>query len=192
MKLVSLVMFAIVAGGITILRGQDTAQSTADLHAKANTEILPTPIPEKSPELPELSQLDEIFKQTSLGKTADEYRMRVEWRKLQNQVANDPAVVAAKKTAASARTDLEKRKLLGDYYRTYYERMQALAATPEMKAALDGFKAGHLGMLLQPRVRPTPSPAPSATPAPVATPTPVATPAGSPIPAVEPPLPSSG
>ncbi len=186
MKLVSLVMFAMVAGGITILRGQDAAQSTADLHAKANPEILPTPIPEKSPELPELSQLDEIFKQTSLGTTADEYRMHVEWRKLQNQVANDPAVVAAKKTAASARTDLEKRKLLGDYYKIYYERMQALAATPEMKAALDGFKAGHLGMLLQPRVRPTPSPAPSATPAPVATP------AGSPIPAVEPPLPSSG
>jgi hypothetical protein len=183
MKLISLFVCAI-AGAALMTRGQDAAQSTADLHTKANPEILPTPIPEKSPELPELSQLDEIFKQTSLGKTADEYRMRVEWRKLQNQVANDPAVVAAKKTAEAARTDLEKRKRLGDYYKTYYERMQALAATPEMKAALDGFKAGHLGMLLQPRVRPTPSPAPSATPAPVAKP------AGSPIEAVEPPLPS--
>jgi len=182
MKLVRLVMFAMVAGGITILRGQDAAQSTVDLHAKASPENPPAPIPASSPELPELSQLDEIFKQTSLGKTADEYRMHVEWRKLQNQVANDPAVVAAKKTAASARTDLEKRKRLGDYYKIYYERMQALAGTPEMKAALDGFKAGHLGMLIQPRVRP--SPAPSATPAPVATP------AGSPIEAVEPPLPS--
>jgi len=184
MKLVRLVMFAMVAGGITILRGQDAAQSTVDLHAKASPENPPAPIPASSPELPELSQLDEIFKQTSLGKTADEYRMHVEWRKLQNQVANDPAVVAAKKTAASARTDLEKRKRLGDYYNIYYERMQALAGTPEMKAALDGFKAGHLGMLIQPRVRPSPSPAPSATPAAVATP------AGSPIEAVEPPLPS--
>ena len=186
MKLARLAMFAMIAWGITILRGQDAAQSSVDLHPKANPAILPTPIPEKSPELPELSQLDEIFKQTSLGKTADEYRMHVEWRKLQNQVANDPAVVAAKKTAASARTDLEKRKLLGDYYKIYYERMQALAATPEMKAALDGFKAGHLGMLVQPRVRPTPSPAPSATPVPSATP------AKGPVPAVEPPLPSSG
>ena len=185
MKLIRLVMFAVVAGGITILRGQDAAQSTVDLHAKASPENPPAPIPANSPELPELSQLDEIFKQTSLGKTADEYRMHVEWRKLQNQVANDPAVVAAKKAAESARTDLEKRKRLGDYYKIYYERMQALAATPEMKAALDGFKAGHLAMLVQPRVRPTPSPAASATPAPSATP------AGSPIQAVEPPLPSS-
>jgi hypothetical protein len=183
MKLISLVVCAI-AGAALMTRGQDAAQSTVDLHAKPSPEILPTPIAEKSPELPELSQLDEIFKQTSLGKTADEYRMHIEWRKLQNQVANDPAVVAAKKIAASAHTDLEKRKRLGDYYKIYYERMQALAATPEMKAALDGFKAGHLGILAQPRVRPTPSPAPSATPASSATP------AGSPIQAVEPPLPS--
>jgi hypothetical protein len=187
MKLVSLVMLAMVAAGITPVRGQDTAQPAVDLHAKGRSpEILPTPIPEKSPELPELSQLDEIFKQTSLGTTADGYRMHVEWRKLQNQVANDPAVVVAKKAAESARTDLEKRKRLGDYYNIYYERMQALAGTPEMKAALDGFKAGHLAWLVQPRVRPTPSPASSATPAPSATP------AGSPIEAVEPPLPSSG
>jgi hypothetical protein len=186
MKVVKLVMLAMVAAGISPMLGQNAAQPTADLHAKASPEILPTPIPANSPELPELSQLDEIFKQTSLGKTADDYRTHVEWRKLENQVANDPAVVAAQKTAASARTDLEKRKRLGEYYKIYYERMQALAATPEMKAALDGFKAGHLGMLIQPRVRPTPSPAPSATPAPSAKP------AGSPIPAVEPPLPSSG
>src|ERR1700736_6256799 len=185
MKLARLAMFAMIAWGITILRGQDAAQSSVDLHTEANPAILPTPIAEKSPELPELSQLDEIFKQTSLGKTADAYRMHVEWRKLQNQVANDPSVVAAKKAAASARTDLEKRKRLGDYYKIYCERMQALAGSPEMKAALDGFKAGHLGMLAQPRVRPTPSPASSATPAPSATP------AGSPIEAVEPPLPSS-
>ena len=184
MKLIRLVIFAMVAGGITILRGQDAAQSTVDLRAKGNQENPPAAIPASSPELPELSQLDEIFKQTSLGKTADEYRMHVEWRKLQNQVANDPAVVAAKKTAASARTDLEKRKRLGDYYNIYYERMQALAGTPEMKAALDGFKAGHLAMLVQPHVRPSPSPAASATPAPSAAP------AGSPIEAVEPPLPS--
>jgi hypothetical protein len=183
MKLIRLVIFAMVAGGITILRGQDAAQSTVDLHAKG--ENPPAAIPASSPELPELSQLDEIFKQTSLGKTADEYRMRVEWRKLQNQVANDPAVVAAKKAAASARTDLAKRKRLGEYYKIYYERMQALAGSPEMKAALDGFKAGHLAMLVQPRVRPAPSPAPSTTPAPRAMP------AGSPIEAVEPPLPSS-
>ena len=182
MKLVTLVMLAMVAAGLTPMLGQDAAQSTVDLHPKVSPENPPAPLPASSPELPELSQLDEIFKQTSLGKTADDYRMHVEWRKLQNQVANDPAVVAAKKTAASARTDLEKRKRLGDYYKIYYERMQALAATPELKTALDGFKAGHLGMLLQPRVRPLSSPAPA--------PAPGATPAQGPVPAVEPPLPS--
>jgi hypothetical protein len=184
MKLIRLFVCAI-AGAALMARGQDAAQSTVDLHAKGNQENPSAATPAISPALPELSQLDEIFKQTSLGKTADEYRMRVEWRKLQNQVANDRSVVAAKKAAASARTDLEKRKRLGDYYKIYYERMQALAGSPEMKAALDGFKAGHLAMLVQPRVRPTPSPASSATPPPSATPT------GSPIEPVEPPLPSS-
>src|SRR5207245_5884297 len=113
-----------VAAAALRTRGQDATQSTVELRAKGNQEKPPAASPASSPELPELSQLDEIFKQTSLGKTADEYRMRVEWRKLQNQVANDPAVVVAKKAAESARTDLEKRKRLGEYYKIYYERMQ--------------------------------------------------------------------
>src|SRR5882762_7909946 len=116
MKLIRLFVCAI-AGAALMARGQDAAQSTVDLHAKGNQENPSAATPAISPALPELSQLDEIFKQTSLGKTADEYRMRVEWRKLQNQVANDRSVVAAKKAAASARTDLEKRKRLGDYYK---------------------------------------------------------------------------
>jgi hypothetical protein len=180
MKLAKLVMLAMVAAGITPMLGQDAAQSTVDLHPKASPEILPTPLPANSPELPELSQLDEIFKQTSLGTTADELRRHAEWRKLENQVANDPAVAEAKKTVGFARTDLEKRKRLNNYYNIYYQRMEAQAKTPEMKAVLEAFKAAHLGMQSQPRVRPTPTPSPTATPSPLA-----------PAVHIEPPLPSA-
>jgi hypothetical protein len=126
-----------------------------------------TPAPTKSPaaEVPELSELDQVFKQTSLGKAADEYRTRIEWRKLQNEAVNDPDVVAAKAAANSARTDLEKRERLRDYYEIYYGKMRARASNAEMKAAIDRFKTEHLRLLSQPRVRPN-SDLPKETPTP--------------------------
>src|SRR6266705_302684 len=73
-----------------------------------------TPPPTAAPEatVPERAQIDEIFKQTSLGKEADERRLHIEWRQLHNQMVNDPDIVAAKRAAESARTDLEKRQRL--------------------------------------------------------------------------------
>jgi hypothetical protein len=53
---------------------------------------------------------------------------------------------------------LEKRKRLNNYYEIYYQRMSALATTPELKLALQGLKDVHQGMLAQPRVRPSPTP----------------------------------
>src|SRR5207248_8901625 len=109
----------------------------------------------------------EIFKQTSLGKEADERRLHLEWRDLANRVINDPDVVAAKRAADTARTDLEKRQLLRAYYDLYYGRMRAMASSPEMKKALDELKLAHLSRTSQRRVRPeedadlpTPSPSP--------------------------------
>jgi len=180
MKLVPLIVCAI-AGAALVTHGQDVAQSTINA-ARTNEEIPPIATPSGSPQLPDVSQLDEVFKQTSLGQTGDEFRRHAEWRRLQNQVANDPAVVAAKKATEHTRTDIEKRKRLNDYYNIYYKRMEALAQTPDMKAALDELKAVHLGILAQPRVRPTPTPSPTATP----TPSPVA-----PAVHIEPPLPSA-
>jgi hypothetical protein len=147
------------------LFAQDAAQPTVDLGPKESAS--PEPSPGVPAEVPELSQLDEAFKQSSLGKAADEYRTRVEWRKLQNESAHDPAVVAAKRAAESAPTDLEKRQLLRDYYDLYYGKMRARAATPELRTALEEFRNDHLRLLAQPRVRPNESadlPTPTATP----------------------------
>src|SRR5438477_3914070 len=117
--------------------------------------------------VPERAQIDEIFKQTSLGKDADERRLHIEWRQLQNQVVNDSDIVAAKRSAETARTDLEKRQRLRDYYDLYYGRMRLMARSAEMKTALDRLKIAHLSQITQVRVRhetdsglPTPSPTP--------------------------------
>ena len=128
-----------------------------------------TPLPSATAgaTVPERAQIDEIFKQTSLGKDADERRLHIEWRQLQNQVVNDSDIVAAKRSAETARTDLEKRQRLRDYYDLYYGRMRLMARSAEMKTALDRLKIAHLSQITQVRVRhetdsglPTPSPTP--------------------------------
>ncbi len=45
----------------------------------------PLPTATAEPTVPERAQIDEIFKQTSLGKEADERRLHIEWRSLQNR-----------------------------------------------------------------------------------------------------------
>ena len=165
MTLTRLFIWAAI-GAITLtLSAQEAVQPDVDLTTKRNEQNAPAATPSALPDVPELSQLDEIFTQTSLGKTADANRLRAEGRKLQNQVANDPEVVAAKKKAELSRTDLEKRQRLRDYYNIYYDRMKTRAESLEMKIALDASKAAHLGLLNQSRVRPSPSPSPSPSPA---------------------------
>ena len=91
----------------------------------------------------------------------EEQRLHLEWRKLKNRVAGEPAIVDAKKAADAARTDLEKRNLMRTYYQIYYGRMQALAETAELKVYLDRKKKELINGLAQPRVRPEPTPRPS-------------------------------
>jgi hypothetical protein len=107
---------------------------------------------------PALSQLDAAFQKSPLGQAAEEQRLHIEWRKLQNRTAHDPAVLEAKAAAAKARTDLEKRARLRAYYTIHFARMQALASSPELKSYLDGKKAAVLWSLAQPRVRPQTAP----------------------------------
>jgi len=157
MKTNGLMIAALVGSMMPALHAQDTAPPSVDLYSeqqqpKVTNPTSPEPV---VPNMPELSQLDDAFKPKSLGKEADAHRLHIEWRQLKNQVANDPLVRAAEAATHGARTDLEKRKLLRDYYNVYYERMSALASSTEMKLALESFKTGHLGALAQPRVRPS-------------------------------------
>jgi hypothetical protein len=174
MKRYGLIISATLVGVTVMLHGQDAAPPSVDLYEGQNQlEPTPSPEPPNGPELPEISQLDQNFsKPRSLGKAADEARVHVEWRQLRNRTVNDPAVQAAKAYAQAARTDLEKRNRLRDYYNTYYERMSTLATTPEIKLALQALRTSHQSLLDQPRVRPsptpegfTPTPTPSGTPA---------------------------
>src|SRR5438876_10297211 len=171
MRIYGLIVSTILIGMALLLHGQDAAPPSVDLYeGQEQFEPTPPPLPPNGPELPEISELDQTFsKPRSLGKEADAARVHIEWRQLKNRTVNDPQVQASKAYAQAARTDLEKRNRLRNYYNIYYERMSALATTPEIKLALQGLKSSHQGMLAQPRVRPTPdtstpTPTPSGTP----------------------------
>jgi hypothetical protein len=132
-------------------------------------EVEPSPLvpntsatPKKT--MPSMTELDAAFAHTSLGQAAEEQRLHLEWRKLQNRVSVDPEVIAAKKAIPTARTDVDRRKLMRAYYTLFYTRMQAVAETPEIKAYLEQKKKDILNGLAQPRVRPEPTPRPSPTP----------------------------
>ncbi|HEY6155506.1 MAG TPA: hypothetical protein VIW07_17335 [Candidatus Udaeobacter sp.] len=172
MKTYLLILFSVLLIAALIMHGQEAAPPSVDLFPEQEEEPSPTP-PPNGPDLPELKKLDESFKPKSLGKAADELQVHALWRKLKNRTVNDPDVQAAKKYAQAARTDLEKRNRLHDYYEIYYKRMSALATTPELKLALQALRDVHQAMLAQPRVRPSPTPEPSGTPSPTPTTTPV-------------------
>jgi hypothetical protein len=175
MKTYGLIFFSALLIAALIIHGQEAAPPSVDLFPEQEPleeEVSPTP-PPNGPELPELKQLDESFKPKSLGKDADTLQLHALWRQLKNRTVNDPDVQAAKKYALAARTDLEKRIRLRNYYEVYYQRMFTLANTPELKVALQGMKDAHQNMLAQPRVRPSPTPVSSGTPSPTPTSTPV-------------------
>ena len=163
MKSIGLLLLGILGGATPISDAQDAAPPSVDLYeGEKQPDVTPKPYPEPNgPDIPELPQLDEAFKPKSLGKEVDERRLHIQWRQLKNQVVNDPQVRAAKASAQTARTDLEKRNRLHNYYDVYYGRMSALASSPEMKLALEAMKSAHVDLLAQPRVRPSPSASPA-------------------------------
>jgi len=171
MKLSGLIILATWGALAVAVHGQEAAPPVVDLYEgqeQPEAEVTPS-LESNGPEWPELKQLDQTFKPRSLGKEADAIRVHIEWRQLKNRTVNDPAVQAAKAYAQGARTDLEKRNRLRQYYDIYYQRMLALATTPEIKLALQQLKSAHENTLAQPRVRPSPTPE-GATPTPTATP----------------------
>ena len=126
------------------------------------------PLASPSPQLPSVEALDQMFKQTPLGKAADEARLHAQWRELSNHTLHDADLVAARAHAEAASTDLEKRERLRAYYLTYFDRMRAKADSKELKDYLDARKAEYFSFLAQNRVRPGSSPPP--VPAPAASP----------------------
>ena len=144
---------------------QAAVSSSANPQSSATPQISPTPSLEgPAPRIPAIDELDQAFRQTSLGKVADEARLHAQWRDLSNRIINDPDLVAARTKADKMKTDLTKRQQLRLYYAMFFDRMHAQAASPELKNYIDTRKTQHLGLTAQNRVRPSPSPA--ATPEP--------------------------
>ena len=145
--------------------GQEAVSSSTNPQASTTPQISPAPsIEGPAPRIPAIDELDQTFKQTSLGKAADEARLHAQWRELSNRIINDPDLVAARTKADMMKTDLAKREQLRLYYTMFYDRMRAQAASPQLKNYIDTRKTQHLGLTAQNRVRPSPSPA--ATPKP--------------------------
>src|SRR5256885_3649622 len=98
-------------------------------------QISPTPPQNEgpAPRIPAIEELDQAFKQSSLGKAADEARLHAQWRELSNRIINDRDLVEARANAGKAKTDLEKRKRLRAYYTMFYDRMRAPADFQELK-----------------------------------------------------------
>jgi uncharacterized surface protein with fasciclin (FAS1) repeats len=163
MRISGVIILAMLGSVMVTLRAQDAAPPSVDLYSEQTQPEATVAQPQEpnGPDVPELSQLDQTFKQHSLGKAADERRVHVEWRRLKNQVENDPSVRAAEAATHTTHTDLEKRQRLRNYYDLYYGRMAALASTPEMKLALEALKNQHVNQTSQPKVRPSPSASPT-------------------------------
>ena len=146
---------------------QAAVSSSTNPQASATPQISPTPSMEgAAPRIPAIDELDQAFKQTSLGKAADETRLHAQWREISNRIISDPDLVAARTKADKMKTDLAKRQQLRLYYTMFYERMRAQAPSPELKNYIDTRKTQHLGLTAQNRVRPSPSPAATSKPKP--------------------------
>ena len=138
----------------------------AAVSSSTNPQETATPQPSPSvpenegvaPRIPAIDELDQAFKQSSLGKAADEARLHAQWRELSNRFINDPDMVEARAHAGRAKTDLEKRHRLRAYYTMFYDRMRTQAGSPELKTYIDTHKVQHLALLAQNRVRPSPAP----------------------------------
>jgi hypothetical protein len=178
--------FFLVAASIPITAASVFAQaavsSSTNTQESPAPQISPTPPQNEgpAPRIPAIEELDQAFKQSSLGKAADEARLHAQWRELSNRIINDRDLVEARTNAGRAKTDLEKRQRLRAYYTMFYDRMRAQAGSQELKSYIDTHKTQHLALLAQNRVRP--SPAPAATPATTASPKPRARPPEPPLP----------
>ncbi len=106
--------------------------------------------------------LNALFKQSSLGKVADEYRLHLQMAALETRIRNEPDLHELHASANKAHTDLERRRWFRAYFELYFKKLIALASTPELQAYLRAQQAAHERTLLQPRVRHNPDEAQAA------------------------------
>ena len=152
----------------TSLFAQAAVSSSTNPQESPAPQISPAPPQNEgpAPRIPAIEELDQAFKQTSLGKAVDEAHLHAQWRELSNRIINDRDLVEARARAGKAKTDLEKRQRLRAYYTTFYDRMRSEAGSQELKSYIDTHKTQHLALLAQNRVRPSPAPAATASPKP--------------------------
>jgi len=156
--------FFLIAASMPMMAASVFAQaavsSSTNPQENATPQTSPTPPPTEgpAPRIPAIDELDQAFKQSSLGKAADEARLHSQWRELSNRIINHPDLVESRAQAGRAKTDLEKRHRLRAYYTMFYDRMRAQAGSPELKNYIDTHKAQYLALLAQNRVRPSPAP----------------------------------
>ena len=178
--------FFLVAASMPMMAASVFAQaavsSSTNPQESPAPQISPTPPQNEgpAPRIPAIEELDQAFKQSSLGKAADEARLHAQWRELSNRIIHDRDLVEARANAGKAKTDLEKRRRLRAYYTMFYDRMRAQADSQELKKYIDTHKTQHLAVMAQNRVRP--SPAPAAAPAVTASPKPIVRPPEPPLP----------
>src|SRR5213596_3557552 len=108
--------FFLVAASMPMMAASVFAQaavsSSTNPQENATPQTSPS-VPENegvAPRIPAIDELDQAFKQSSLGKAADEARLHAQWRELSNRTINDADLVAAKARAGRSKTDLEKRQ----------------------------------------------------------------------------------
>jgi len=156
--------FFLVAAAMPMMAASVFAQAAVSSSTNPQETATPQPspsVPENegvAPRIPAIDELDQAFKQSSLGKAADEARLHAQWRELSNRIINDRDLVEARAHAGRAKTDLEKRHRLRAYYTMFYDRMRAQAGSQELKSYIDTHKTQHLALLAQNRVRPSPAP----------------------------------
>src|SRR5438874_7686597 len=135
--------FLLVAASMPMMAASVFAQaavsSSTNPQESATPQISPAPPQTEAPapRIPALDELDQAFKQSSLGKAADEARLHAQWRELSNRTINDADLVAAKARAERSKTDLEKRQRMRVYYATFYDRVRARADSEELKKYID-------------------------------------------------------
>src|SRR5438094_755903 len=107
-------MFCGAKKHVSSMSAQAAVSSSTNMQESPAPQISPTPPQNEgpAPRIPAIEELDQAFKQSSLGKAADEARLHVQWRELSNRIINDRDLVEARGNAGKATTDLEKRRRL--------------------------------------------------------------------------------